>query len=46
MESKRIPRSDNEANKRRKVMILDDKIKILDKSHGGMRTAADDLTFR
>jgi len=45
MESKLKCKCYNEAKKGCKVMALDDKIKILDKSRGGMRAAAVDLTF-
>jgi hypothetical protein len=46
MESKRKCKSDNEAKKSFKVMIPDEKIKILDKLRGGMSAAAVGLTFR
>jgi hypothetical protein len=36
MESKRKYKSDNEANRSCKVMALDERIKILDKSRGGI----------
>jgi hypothetical protein len=45
MESKCVCKSDNEANKSCKVMTVDEKIKILDKYHGGMSAAAVDLLF-
>jgi hypothetical protein len=37
--------SDNEAKKSCKVMTLNEKIKISDKLHGGMSTAAVGLMF-
>jgi hypothetical protein len=46
MESKRKYKIGNEAKKCCKVMILNDKIKILDKLRGGISTAAVGLTFR
>jgi hypothetical protein len=45
MESKRKLKSDNKAKKSCKVMTLDEKIKILNKLHSGMSTAAVGLTF-
>jgi hypothetical protein len=46
MESKRKYKGGNEAKKSCKVIILDEKIKILDKLRGGMSAAAVGLTFR
>jgi hypothetical protein len=45
MESKHKNKSDNYVKKSCKVMTLDEKIKIVDKLHGGMSTAAVGLTF-
>jgi hypothetical protein len=46
MESRRKFKSDNEEKKSCMIMTLDKKIKILDKSRGGMSAAAVGLTFR
>jgi hypothetical protein len=46
MELKRKCKSDNKAKTSCKVMTLDEKIKILDKSRGGMSAAPVGLTFR
>jgi hypothetical protein len=46
MASKRKCKSGNESKKSCKVMTLDGKIKILDKSRGDMSAAVVDLTFR
>jgi hypothetical protein len=46
MEPKRKRKAENEAEESCKVMILDEKIKILDKLRGGMSPAAVGLTFR
>jgi hypothetical protein len=46
VESKRKCKSDNEAKKSCKVMVPDEKIKILDKLRSGMSAAAVGLAFR
>jgi hypothetical protein len=46
MESKRKCKSDNEANKRCKVMILDEKIMILGQLRGAESAIAVGLTCR
>jgi hypothetical protein len=46
MKSKRKCKSDNEAKKSFKVMVPDEKIKILDKLRGGMSAAVVGLAFR
>jgi hypothetical protein len=45
MKLKRKCRRDNEAKESCKIMTLDEKVKILDKLHGGMGAAESCLTF-
>jgi hypothetical protein len=45
MESKRKCKNDSKTKRSCKVMTVDEKIKILDKLHGGMSVVALDLTF-